>query len=344
MLRIKKLSTLFTLTSVFFLIFLAAGKVQANVDLLYFRAESGIESITLEWETASELDNLGFNILRSETSDINEAEVINPLLIPSVVGGQPIGAYYEWLDENLDAGINYWYWLQDLDFNGNVIDHGPVEASLASGNSIPTIPPLNTVQPTAASSSTPEPSPTVSINPTSQLAQTATATPRVELSPTPSSIQISPTSSPTLVAQPGQQSQEPSENPTMTTAVEPTSQPTVSGPLVLGSDTSTAVIEELPEPNEASPIAEQMAESSQQELPPNVIAGQSSSLTSAQIIGSGNSQPTEEDKSKIEEKRTINDTTSLALIVLTAALLLILGAGIAVWLILKPQGADQGNE
>jgi len=340
MLRIKRLSTLFTLTVFIFLVFLAAGKVQANVDLLYFRAESGIESITLEWETASELDNLGFNILRSETSDINEAQVLNPSLIPSVVGGQPIGAYYEWLDENIDAGINYWYWLQDLDFNGNVIDHGPVEASLASGNSIPTIPPLNTVQPTAASSSTPEPSPTVSINPTSQLAQTATATPRVELPPTPRTIQLSPTSSLTLVAQPGQQSQEPPEDPTITTAVEPTSQPTASGPLVLSSDTSTPVIEELPEPAEASPIAEP----SQQALPPNVIAEQSSSSTGAQIIGSGNSQPTEEDKSEIEEKRTINDTTLLALIVLTAALLLILGAGIAVWLILKPQGADQGNE
>jgi hypothetical protein len=344
MLRILKLSTLVALTGVFFLSFLTFGRVQANVDLLYFRAESGIESITLEWETASEIDNLGFNILRSETGDIDEAEIINPLLIPSVVGGQPIGAYYEWVDEHVEANIDYSYWLQDLDFNGHMVDHGPVEASLTTGNSIPTIPPINTSQPTAASPNTPDPSPTISINPTTQLVQTATATPGIELSPTPVTIQSSATPSPTSEAQSAQQAQEPPSIPTATASVELTSQPLTIEPLVLDSSGTAPVVEELTEPVEASPVAQPLSESSQPESPPDTVAEQSSSSVSAQIIGRGNSQPVEEADAEVGTKSTLNDSTLLALIVLAAALLLVFGAGVAVWLLLKPQEANQDSE
>ena len=81
----------------------------ANVDLIYFRAASSTDLITLEWETASELDNLGFNVLRAESSNVSEAQAINPSMIPSQVGGQPTGAYYEWLDEDVDSDTNYFY-------------------------------------------------------------------------------------------------------------------------------------------------------------------------------------------------------------------------------------------
>ena len=44
--------------------------VQSTViELISFEADAGWKSVTLKWETASEIDNAGFNIYRSETAD-----------------------------------------------------------------------------------------------------------------------------------------------------------------------------------------------------------------------------------------------------------------------------------
>jgi hypothetical protein len=121
---------------------------QASVGLLYFRAQSGPDFIMLEWETAQELDNFGFNLYRGLTGDFDDAQKLNPNLIPSQSTG-PTGAFYQWPDNNVQPNIQYTYWLQDIDINGNDTVHDPIVASVSGGNTIPTHPSSHSDQLTA---------------------------------------------------------------------------------------------------------------------------------------------------------------------------------------------------
>jgi hypothetical protein len=142
-------------------------RLSAAVDLLYFRARSGFSAITLEWETASELDNLGFNLYRSETGDFLDAETLNGALIASKAAGQPTGAYYEWADVTAQLDVIYTYWLEDVDFDGSRDIHDPIQASLSGGVEIPTQPPPAQGTPTATRTSTPTPAATTATSVTS---------------------------------------------------------------------------------------------------------------------------------------------------------------------------------
>jgi hypothetical protein len=345
--RLRGRSTVLVLVSVTTFFFLATYQAQANVDLLYFRAESGTDSVTLEWETASELDNLGFNILRSDADDISSAVVINPFLIPSLVGGQPIGAYYEWPDDDVEANITYSYWLQDIDFNGGVEEHGPIEASLTSGNTIPTIPPVNTVQPTETLVNTPEPSPSRTIVPTEQVVPTSSATPRIAELPTRTP--TIPQSTPTVISlQPTQSegdNQQPTEVEETATSPSPSRQPTIISPVLSSSETNDPENEDqLTTEVFADTIGEQAPTGNLQDPPPNIIGEQPTSGIIPQSIGSDNPLSSEAANSAIESDGASASTSTLATIILIAALLLALGGGIVVWLLLKPQIADHENE
>lgn len=345
--RIRGRSTLLVLLSIIAFFFLATYRAQANVDLLYFRAESGTDSVTLEWETASELDNLGFNILRSESDDISSAVVINPSLIPSLVGGQPIGAYYEWPDENVEENITYSYWLQDIDFNGGVEEHGPVEASLASGNSIPTIPPANTVRPTETLVNTPEPSPSATTVPTTQVEPTSTATTHSAELPTqtPAFAQSTPTVVIVQPTQSGGNNQQPTEVVETATSPNPSRQPTLTSPMDSNSEINNPESgDQQTTEGVADTISEQVTTENLQDPSPNVVGEQSPSEISAQSIGSDNPRSIETDNSAIVSERASANTSTLALIILVAALLLALGGGIAVWIMLKPRAAAHDNE
>jgi hypothetical protein len=82
--------------------------------------------ITLEWSTASEIDNAGFNIYRAEG---NGGYVqINTKLIPAE-GTPTEGASYEFIDEDVENRQRYWYMLEDVDLNGVSTIHGPVKAT-----------------------------------------------------------------------------------------------------------------------------------------------------------------------------------------------------------------------
>ncbi|HSJ52973.1 MAG TPA: hypothetical protein VLC52_04430, partial [Anaerolineae bacterium] len=97
------------------------------VRLLDFRAQAVNRSIQLEWSTATETDNLGFNIYRAEVPDQPESR-FNEALILSQMPGSPLGATYTWLDEQVEPGVTYYYWLEDMDVYGTATEHGPVFA------------------------------------------------------------------------------------------------------------------------------------------------------------------------------------------------------------------------
>ena len=88
------------------------------IDLASFGAARQRNGILVSWETANELDNLGFNLYRSAWRNGNRAKV-NGRLIASVAPGSATGATYTFLDESAAPGRSYYYWLEALDLSGN---------------------------------------------------------------------------------------------------------------------------------------------------------------------------------------------------------------------------------
>jgi len=326
---------------------LARRPVLANVDLIYFRATSAPDIITLEWETATELDNLGFNILRSESSNVSEAQAINLLMIPSQVGGQPTGAYYEWEDEDVDTNTNYYYWLQDVDFNGDVKNHGPVEAALAGGSLIPTAPPGDSVQPTSTPTETLQAASSPTIAPTVRSEVTQSGSPQIAPSstPIPTTVLSLPTSSPAALGQP-----ELSPQPTNlgTAAGEPneaSSPPTVESQNGIGSSQSIEESVSTPTPlGSDSSDAALIADAAQQPPPNAEITKQFSTEINAQIIGDTSERQSDSEEVETENGGIFESSTFLALIVLVVAFLLAIVAGITIWLVFSSKRVDPGNE
>jgi uncharacterized membrane protein len=103
------------------------------VELVAFTATAAGDDILLEWETATELDNLGFNLYRSEEAD-EEGELsrLNAALIPGQNPGSPVGGSYAFVDQGVSPGVTYWYWLEAVDVHGAVTRHGPVSATVST--------------------------------------------------------------------------------------------------------------------------------------------------------------------------------------------------------------------
>jgi len=95
------------------------------VKLLSFTGRPAAQAIVLQWETASEEDNAGFNLYRREIGTTALVRV-NDTLIPSLVPGQGQGAGYEFVDADVTAGVTYEYLLEDVDLSGERGQHGPV--------------------------------------------------------------------------------------------------------------------------------------------------------------------------------------------------------------------------
>ena len=96
--------------------------------LANFEAAARANDILVTWETASETDNLGFNLYRATTPD-GTPEQLNGELIPSQAPGGG-GASYEWVDVNVEVGVTYYYWLEAVDIQGNGSPYfGPVSAT-----------------------------------------------------------------------------------------------------------------------------------------------------------------------------------------------------------------------
>ena len=86
------------------------------VELLYFVAGRNGQTVVLDWATAQEIDNYGFNLYRAAVNDFAQAELIH--FEPSAIqGGTGSGAIYSYLDIPALPG-RWWYWLADVDTHG----------------------------------------------------------------------------------------------------------------------------------------------------------------------------------------------------------------------------------
>jgi hypothetical protein len=106
------------------------------VDLASFDAAAQGNGVLLTWETANEIDNVGFNIYRAETQS-GQLIKINPYLIASQNPGSTAGATYSFLDESAVPGATYYYWLEDVDASGVATKQGPVAAKMGAAKALP---------------------------------------------------------------------------------------------------------------------------------------------------------------------------------------------------------------
>jgi hypothetical protein len=109
-----------------------------GIVLASFTAAPSGGGILVQWETASEFDVAGFNLLRGEAEGGPYAQ-LNPDLIPAQGGPtQPAGYGYD--DAGVTAGVTYYYRLQVVDTLGQETLYGPVWATLGgSGLYLPLV-------------------------------------------------------------------------------------------------------------------------------------------------------------------------------------------------------------
>ena len=80
--------------------------------------------VIVEWTTASELDTVGFNLLRAETQE-GPFEQINSHLVPA--GSDSLsGSNYSFTDNSVKDGITYFYMLEEIEITGEASHHGPI--------------------------------------------------------------------------------------------------------------------------------------------------------------------------------------------------------------------------
>ena len=176
-----------------FLLFDAGIVVDAVVTLVYFVANPGNQQVTLEWETASEVDMLGFYVLRSTQQASGYTRISNFIFTQ---GSSISGLLYQYVDSNLTNGQSFYYKLEAVDNSYESEFFGPVYVTvglpLNTSTATQTRTITNTGQVTALSQ-------TITVNntisPTINLTITATSS-RTATSPF-SFITNTPTPSPT---------------------------------------------------------------------------------------------------------------------------------------------------
>ena len=120
---------------------------RAAVTLVSFEAVPDDRAILVTWQTASEVDMVGFYVQRG----LSESGAYHRVsgLIPAT--GGIIGATYEYPDTDVEAGGMFYYRLETLELTGYSEQFGPISATLP-------LPP--TLTPTSTPVPTPTPAPT----------------------------------------------------------------------------------------------------------------------------------------------------------------------------------------
>jgi len=99
------------------------------VELTSFSAVWQDNEVHLRWSTASETENMGFDVYRAEAQEAQFVKV-NQALIPGA-GNATVLHTYTYVDRGVDPGKSYYYKLAEVDYRGRVRFHGPI--SVASG-------------------------------------------------------------------------------------------------------------------------------------------------------------------------------------------------------------------
>ncbi len=105
------------------------------VQLLTFEGNSLPEGVELHWSTASETNNLGFEVWRASQSDSQYVLIADYASQPALRGAGNTSARqdYRFLDRLVVPGETYYYKLVNVDFDHQRSEHGPLQV-LYRGN------------------------------------------------------------------------------------------------------------------------------------------------------------------------------------------------------------------
>jgi hypothetical protein len=109
------------------------------VTLAGFSATPGKGQIQLTWQTLMEIDTLGFNVYRSLSPDSGiRGQRLNEALIPATAVGSVLGETYEFTDDQVQPGVQYYYWLEVINLDDTQL-FGPQSASQFIGLYLPVV-------------------------------------------------------------------------------------------------------------------------------------------------------------------------------------------------------------
>jgi hypothetical protein len=93
-------------------------------------ATGGPQGVAISWTTASEVDTVGFRVLRQMSDGRTKALAqVGPMVFGS--GDSFAGASYEVFDNTPEASRARFYILEDIDIYGKVTQHGPISVERA---------------------------------------------------------------------------------------------------------------------------------------------------------------------------------------------------------------------
>jgi len=119
----------YTTTSVAsFRVLVSGNTVPVELCALEGKARPGY--VVISWTTASELDNIGFNVYRSDAENGQYAKMND-----GIIAGQGTTATehaYTFADYGVQPGSTYYYKVEDVSADGTTSLHGPIAVPLGS--------------------------------------------------------------------------------------------------------------------------------------------------------------------------------------------------------------------
>jgi hypothetical protein len=91
------------------------------------------DQVMVTWETALEIDTVGFNLWRSETRDGDYVQV-NAVLIPAASPGGAWGGSYTYTDSDVTTRTTYYYKLHEIEIGGASNWYGPASTGTSGDN------------------------------------------------------------------------------------------------------------------------------------------------------------------------------------------------------------------
>jgi len=114
------------------------GGPPTAITLLNFRAVPGKGAVTVIWSTGSEIQTVGFEILRAPTADRAGASRVGSIIPARGSGGG--GASYHYTDSAASPAVAHYYWLVEHGIDGSAAVYGPaVSAAAIAGTDSPQV-------------------------------------------------------------------------------------------------------------------------------------------------------------------------------------------------------------
>lgn len=107
------------------------GDFSLPVALSAFTATAGNNKVVIRWTTESEIENVGFEILRASEEEGNYSLISSYQSNPGLRGqfNSNTKKNYQFVDELVINDLPYWYKLVDVSVSGLRTEHGPISAT-----------------------------------------------------------------------------------------------------------------------------------------------------------------------------------------------------------------------